>query len=40
MKIVAILGSPMGTKGNTGVLLDIVLQGARCRGIDETAGPK
>ena len=29
MKIVAIIGSPRGTKGNTGVLLNLVLEGAR-----------
>lgn len=32
MKIVAIIGSPHGTKGNTGALLNLVLEGAELRG--------
>lgn len=36
MKLVAILGSPHGAQGNTGMLLDGVLQGARAAGADVT----
>jgi len=36
MKIVAIMGSPLGMKGNTGVLLDGVIAGCKSGGADVT----
>lgn len=34
MKIVSIIGSPMGTKGNTAALLKVVLEGAKSQGAE------